>query len=179
MSSRTYPPTSQSPLVSGPLRPSRDLAPPSSRLAEALVPPRPEPALGALDSQASMPRPHLTPVGWHKPPDPLGPTGPSLDHPEPAASSPGSCLAHQWLSTNPRALQAWQPAVPGCGPFHQKTSSFWRQQGLAANWTRESPIYQHAHSMLHHNRKAHSACMGRPDSIQGECTTGTHSMSPT
>lgn len=51
MSSRTYPPTSRSPLVSGPLRPSRDLATPSSRLAEALVPPRPEPALGALDSQ--------------------------------------------------------------------------------------------------------------------------------
>ena len=66
-----------------------------------------------------MPRPHLTPVRWHKPQASLGPTGPALDHPKPAASSPGSCLA-QWLSINPRAPQAWQPAVPGCGPFHQQ-----------------------------------------------------------
>lgn len=66
-----------------------------------------------------MPRPHLTPLGRHKPWDPLGPTEPVLDHPKPAASSPGSCLA-QWLSINPRAPQAWQPAVPGYGPFHQE-----------------------------------------------------------
>ena len=64
------------------------------------------------------------------------------------------------------------PHIPEAGNLHAR-------QGLAANWTRESPIYQHAHSMPHHNRRAHSAYLGHPDSAQGACTTGMHSVSPT